>query len=410
MRRPLEAQANHSRLKSHHGFTIVELLIVIVIIGILATITIVAYSGITTKANLAAATSNAQQIGQKLAIYYTSNGSMPADLATAGITDTTNLQYTSNLAVNGFCLTSTQGSASVNVGGLDGSVNTPINGPCISHTAPAGTIPGANNSNKLSNGKTCPASYVVVPGNSTYGTNDFCAMKYEAKNVGGVATSQAAGTPWISISQTNAITTSAATCAGCHMMTEPEWMTIAANVLSVPSNWSSNVVGSGYIYSGHNDNAPANSLAADTNDTNGYAGETNAGGSQKRTLKLTNGQVIWDLAGNVNEWINKTLTGNQPGVSGFNWSQYTSITDFKGLSSISRPASITLSGQNVTTWNSTQGIGQIYSNGDESSIRSFLRGGAWSTSQDAGVLCLNLSGTPTGTYTSIGFRVVSPGV
>ena len=36
---------------------------------------------------------------------------------------------------------------------------------------------------------TCPASYV----DSGYG---FCVMQYEAKSVGGVATSQSGGTPW----------------------------------------------------------------------------------------------------------------------------------------------------------------------------------------------------------------------
>ena len=39
-----------------------------------------------------------------------------------------------------------------------------------------------------------------------------------------------------------------------------EWMTLAANVLSVPSNWSGGSVGSGYIYSGHNDNDPPNPI------------------------------------------------------------------------------------------------------------------------------------------------------
>ena len=56
-------------------------------------------------------------------------------------------------------------------------------------------------------------------------------MKYEAKNVSGVATSQASGTPWVAISQTSAITTAAAACTGCHLITEGEWLTIAQNVL-----------------------------------------------------------------------------------------------------------------------------------------------------------------------------------
>jgi prepilin-type N-terminal cleavage/methylation domain-containing protein len=48
--------------KSSHGFTIVELLIVIVIIAVLAAITIVAYNGITARANTARALSNATSV------------------------------------------------------------------------------------------------------------------------------------------------------------------------------------------------------------------------------------------------------------------------------------------------------------------------------------------------------------
>ena len=37
--------------------------------------------------------------------------------------------------------------------------------------------------------------WVLVEGNSSYEAQDFCVMKYEAKNVGGVATSQASSSP-----------------------------------------------------------------------------------------------------------------------------------------------------------------------------------------------------------------------
>lgn len=60
------------------GFTIVELLIVIVVIGILAAITIVAYTGITTQANANAAKSNASSVRDAATSAFTMTGSYPA--------------------------------------------------------------------------------------------------------------------------------------------------------------------------------------------------------------------------------------------------------------------------------------------------------------------------------------------
>jgi general secretion pathway protein G len=55
--------------KKQTGFTIVELLIVIVIIGILAAITIIAYNGITNRANDAAVQSDLMNLEKKIALY-----------------------------------------------------------------------------------------------------------------------------------------------------------------------------------------------------------------------------------------------------------------------------------------------------------------------------------------------------
>lgn len=56
-------------LKDQKGFTIVELLIVIVVIGILAAISIVAYTGVTARANESASKGNAESV-QKAAEAY----------------------------------------------------------------------------------------------------------------------------------------------------------------------------------------------------------------------------------------------------------------------------------------------------------------------------------------------------
>ncbi|MFO0971185.1 MAG: prepilin-type N-terminal cleavage/methylation domain-containing protein [Candidatus Saccharimonadales bacterium] len=66
---------------SQKGFTIVELLIVIVIIGILATIGFVAFSGAQNKANKSKAESTLSQVKSKLGEYYATNNTYPADKA-----------------------------------------------------------------------------------------------------------------------------------------------------------------------------------------------------------------------------------------------------------------------------------------------------------------------------------------
>lgn len=76
---------------SNRGFTIVELLIVVVVIAILAAITIISYNGITSRANSSSAASNVETV-QKIAEAYNSDGSRyPTSIANfqTGYTDST---------------------------------------------------------------------------------------------------------------------------------------------------------------------------------------------------------------------------------------------------------------------------------------------------------------------------------
>jgi general secretion pathway protein G len=71
--------------RTKQGFTIIELLIVIVVIGILASITIVAYNGVQGRAQDARRMSDIVKIQQGLELYKIQNGSYPA--ATSANTD-----------------------------------------------------------------------------------------------------------------------------------------------------------------------------------------------------------------------------------------------------------------------------------------------------------------------------------
>lgn len=65
------------------GFTIVELLIVIVVIGILAAITLVAYNGIQSRANTTAATMTANSVEKKAEAYNAINSTYPTTVTGA---------------------------------------------------------------------------------------------------------------------------------------------------------------------------------------------------------------------------------------------------------------------------------------------------------------------------------------
>lgn len=87
-------------LQAQRGFTIVELLIVIVVIGILAAIVIVAYNGITNNARNNAWRSDAQNLAKIAEIVNTERGSYPTGTDTASLETSFNQTATSKVPGN----------------------------------------------------------------------------------------------------------------------------------------------------------------------------------------------------------------------------------------------------------------------------------------------------------------------
>lgn len=88
-----------------YGFTIIELLVVIVLIGILAAISVTAYSGFAVKAGEASLVSDLSGASKQLSLIYATTGSYPANLPVEISSSVDNSFYYSQLADgSGYCL------------------------------------------------------------------------------------------------------------------------------------------------------------------------------------------------------------------------------------------------------------------------------------------------------------------
>ena len=121
---------------SNKGFTIVELLIVVVVIAILAAITIVAYNGIQTRAKTSSLTGDLRNVAMKIANDLTLNGTYPASIAAINNgegfrpSNDATLSYTVDNSSDPktFCVTGTLGSINYFVN----QTNKVVKGTCAS--------------------------------------------------------------------------------------------------------------------------------------------------------------------------------------------------------------------------------------------------------------------------------------
>jgi len=382
------------------------------------------------------------------AIYYTLDGSTPT---TSSFNQATNpINISSNAVIKAIAVKSGLIDSNVATGTYSYNI---LSNPKFT-----------SNDNLWSSKYVIPSGYVEVPGSATNGTNDFLVMKYEAKcantssptvgltspttsdeiyrddgasNTANNCTSAnnrqvvslPDGYPITYLSRAEAITRcSSISLSGdtAHLITNSEWMTIARNAELQNSNWSLGTVGLGYMYAGHNDGSPNKARIASSNDTyraaytdsagttenlttatNTANGQSGTVGSQIRTLNLSNGSVIWDLAGNAAEWTSSTLTGDNQPTGGANPDQNI-WRDFSGLSSYGSLQSYDVKPLS-NTYDTTYGVGQIYSSSvpGNSSLYAISRGGRWSYTGNVGAFTLDSHYSESIRHYAYGFRCAS---
>jgi hypothetical protein len=155
---------------------------------------------------------------------------------------------------------------------------------------------------------TCAEGYIMVPSLYGFNTKAFCVGKYEAAKSDGKALSSMGNLPSSVRLRSEAMALCQANGPKYSLPTNAQWQAIARSIESNPRNWTTNVVGTGALSLGHSDGDPAQALAAGP-DSDGCLNNKDTDCSptawhfQKRTHLLSNGEVIWDFAGNIAEWV-----------------------------------------------------------------------------------------------------------
>ena len=190
-------------------------------------------------------------------------------------------------------------------------------------------------------------------------------------------------------------------------------MTMARDIEANPVNWSGGEVGSGALSRGHSDANPSNALAiTDADDPLTNTGNEEGNWDQRRTLVLSNGEVIWDLAGNVSEWVDWTTGGETFAIGPYDCTgEWIDLFNFDCLGLQpndylpGNPMNIP-----VAEYNSDYGLGKIYGTNPEKHTEdeagAARRGGLWNYHEKSGIYDLYLNSNYSYKSNSIGFRCV----
>lgn len=257
-------------------------------------------------------------------------------------------------------------------------------------------------------------TWILVPGDKVYGTSDFCVMKYFASNQVSAPLAQTGMTAWTNISQRTAISECESLGTGYHLITNPEWMTIATNAAGQASNWSQGTVGGGLLARGHSDNTPPLYCGADPNDLNAYVEGSCVGGTlastgdtfeQRRTHYLSNGSVIWDFAGNYWQWVDYNNGTNIPNSGAGAFLQYPAV-----VGTATTPKSHLVPERSShsfwnDSWDATQSIGNYFPGTNGAGQGALARGAGKNIGVDGGLFAVRLNyGASDATQENITFR------
>lgn len=249
------------------------------------------------------------------------------------------------------------------------------------------------------------------------GLSEFQVMKYEAKAMlNDESASSTSGTdaapdthkpvstkdhqPWRNISATDAAAESESLGSGYHLISNPEWMAIARDIESTPTNWTGTSVGSGCLFRG-NSGEPTTGDGTSVTDSCGYNAATDpeegSGRDTRAKHLLSNGSEIFDISGNVAEWTDwdEGTVGFQTGPTSCSHAELNSV------------ACGTLADSDYNTSNggytNSDGAGYFYGG----SGGAAHRGGNFNYNYShAGVFSLDLNFLPSIKSMWIGFRCV----
>lgn len=257
----------------------------------------------------------------------------------------------------------------------------------------------------------CPVNYAAVK-NAT-GMLSFCIAKFEMKHPTdptgqnqwtgpnttsvpdrSVPLSAPQGKPWRSIKRNDAI----AACGRVNipgysvaLISNRQWQTVARDIEATAANWRGEKVGLGEIARGHSEDDGKGVLAV-SDERNPYDGTGNGptnGWEQRRTHVLSSNDVVWDLAGNVAEWVGDNLWSLNADENEFSQRNFENLIKNREFFA---PAG--------KIWNDKQNMGKFNSDYDQFNRerkqrnQAFSRGGCFASQSGAGVFAAHVGKFP----------------